>query len=51
MIDSNQAYLAKMTGRGFQEVIFRKGDEDLTYETSNLFIKTECRLLLEIKWT
>jgi hypothetical protein len=30
--DSNQARLAKMTGRRVQEVIFRKDDEDFTYK-------------------
>jgi hypothetical protein len=30
--DSNHACFAKMATRCFQEVIFRKGDEDFTYK-------------------
>ena len=32
--DSNQACITKMSGCGLQEVIFRKGDEDFTYEST-----------------
>jgi hypothetical protein len=31
---SNQACFAKMSGCGLQEVIFRKGGEDFTYEST-----------------